>query len=232
MKMLTTVLSAFKREPKLQSLDKKEVDKLLVTSPPKTTCESIKIKDRKEDPYWNAEINGISLISLTVDELLPYASQGNISALLLIADCYESGIGVVNDPVESVRWIQKAVLLGSLEAQEKLRLFLGVAGIDTLTILVNAGIEDAEVPLAEAIEVACDNLTGVNARAVVSLYERALGRGCDRAAVGLAWLYLVGRGVPEDVEEAVRLACIALQSSDKDIRTRAQRILASPLVKK
>lgn len=187
----------------------------------------------KTDPtalrYWRAEIDGEPVMYMSVSELLPHALKGNIAAQLSLASLYESGNAEVGkSAVESVRWMKKAILLGSEEAREQLDISLRTWKMDTLKELVDSDIEEAEVYLADAIVSSVDNLQGEAAKVVLDLYTRSLGRGNARAALGVAWLYYFGNGVPEDCTEAQRLASIALEDSqDDDVQAQARLLLSN-----
>ena len=70
--------------------------------------------------FWDVEKNGINDANKAkVDELKTKAGQGNAQAQYYVGKMHARGVGVKKDPDKAIEWLNKAALVGVLEAERE-----------------------------------------------------------------------------------------------------------------
>ena len=113
------------------------------------------------------------------------AELGNVEAQNTLAEHYYTGVGVVKNPAEAVKWWRKAADQGHAQAQYN------------LGVCYNTGVGVPENP-TEAVK----------------WWQKAAERGDMRARSNLGAFYLVGRGVEKDVALGIKWIEKAAEQGD------------------
>lgn len=142
---------------------------------------------------------------MAVKWLRKAAEQEHADAQFNLGRCYQNGLGVPQDYNEAVKWYQKAAEQGDASAQTNLGLcYLGGDGVPQD---INKAIEWFQKAAEQGHWVAQFNLGnqyfGVDIEKAVEWYHKAAEQGYADAQVKLAWCYLKGYGVPEDMNKAI-----------------------------
>ena len=70
--------------------------------------------------YWDVEKNGINGSNKAgVDQLNAKAAEGNAQAQYYVGKMHARGVGVQKDPDKAIEWLNKAALVGVLEAERE-----------------------------------------------------------------------------------------------------------------
>jgi len=119
--------------------------------------------------------------------------------------CYQTGVGVKRDNARAVEWYKKAAAKGHAGAQNNLGMMydqsIGVPrdsakARELYVSAANAGLADAE------FNVGLDFASEKNFEDARKWYQKAADQGHLRALNNLGNIYLLGRGVPVDLEQA------------------------------
>lgn len=118
--------------------------------------------------------------SRAVQELYPFAEQGNAKAQHLIAIMYQNGLGVVQSDLAAYKWMRAAAEQGYGLAQHGLG-FMYLTG----------------------------ECAGKNPTKAAEWFKKAAEQGLTGSLMTLASMYEEGNGVTQDLAEAQRLYSLA-----------------------
>ena len=170
--------------------------------------------------YDEAEEIGINYNSLSADELIALANNGDVYAMDTLGAAYEFGedkevigvLGIEKDFEEAVKWYRKAAEQGLCTAQDSLGdcyyYGRGVDEDDAEAVkwyrkAAEQGLDTAQHSLGKCYYFGY----GVDEDKVkaVKWYRKAAEQGNDDAKTNLGWCYYCGFGVSENVQKAEEL---------------------------
>jgi TPR repeat protein len=140
-----------------------------------------------------------------VERLRHGADAGDPKDQATLGLCYQNGVGVKRDNAQAIEWYRKAAAKGHAGARNNLGMIYDqgvgvprdpVKARELYVSAANAGLADAEFNLG--LEFASEK-NFVEAR---KWYQKAADQGHLRALNNLGNIYILGRGVPVDLELA------------------------------
>jgi TPR repeat protein len=151
------------------------------------------------------------------------AEAGSARAMVLLADCFEVGILLARDPVESARWYGKSAGRGNSFAMAKLGICCqqGIGVEKDAQVAVRWFRKAANLGDTWAMELlgTC-YLTGSGVvkdeNEAMRWYRKSIDLGRDQANYPLAMLYLGGSDVKIDEKEAARLFRIGAERNNRE----------------
>ncbi len=140
------------------------------------------------------------------------AESGSARAMVLLGDCYESGVHVARDPGEAARWYEKSAARGNSIAMVRLGICRqqGIGVNQDLQAGAGWFRKSAELGDAWGMELlgTC-YLTGSGVvqdeNTAVRWYRKSIDLGRSRSFYPLAMIYLSGTGLKVDEKEGARL---------------------------
>ena len=163
----------------------------------------------------------------SVDKVAAAANQGNPTAETIIGLRYLDGQGIAADPVQALKWLQKAADAGQGVAQYRLGTMYergqGITANPTLAAkwylaAANQGNRKAMHNLAVSY---AEGATGKKDMAESARwFSKAAALGLSDSQFNLAVLYERGDGVPQSLIDAYKWYSIAAAAGDAESRTR------------